>query len=128
MTVKHLDHLNLDVADLDESVAWYGRVLGFEPVEHGVYQGFPWTIVRSGEAMLCLYERGVPTPGVGGLHHIGLRITDPEALERTLEAHGVPVDDGKPWRWPHSTSWYVRDPTGYHLELVHWDDDVVAFG
>ena len=35
MTIKHLDHLNLTVNNLAESVAWYARVLGFELVEQG---------------------------------------------------------------------------------------------
>ena len=55
--VKHLDHLNMTVTDLAESLDWYRRVLDFEKVEDGLYQGHPWASIRSGDAMLCLYER-----------------------------------------------------------------------
>jgi catechol 2,3-dioxygenase-like lactoylglutathione lyase family enzyme len=30
-----LDHLNLTVRNLEESIAWYGRVFGFKKVEGG---------------------------------------------------------------------------------------------
>ena len=35
MKVKQLDHLNLSVQDLDESIDWYRRVFGFSVVEEG---------------------------------------------------------------------------------------------
>ncbi len=35
MTVQQLDHLNLTVDDFDTTVAWYGRLFGFELVEKG---------------------------------------------------------------------------------------------
>ena len=56
MKVEHLDHLNLSVRDFEESVAWYGRVFGFELVEEDVQEGVRWGVIRSGEAMLCIYE------------------------------------------------------------------------
>ena len=33
MTVTQLDHLNVTVENVAESVKWYGRVFGFERVE-----------------------------------------------------------------------------------------------
>ena len=35
MTIKHLDHLNLTAANLEESLQWYRDVFGFEVVEKG---------------------------------------------------------------------------------------------
>ena len=56
MTVKHLDHLNLSVADMAASTDFYGRVFGFLEVDGGVQDGVRWMILKSGEALLCLYE------------------------------------------------------------------------
>jgi len=136
MTIKHLDHLNLTVSDLEASVRWYGRVLGFSPVESGIYRGEPWKILRAGEAMLALYQRpGRHHPGDDergrldqlGVSHFGLRITDRETWERTIERERVEVAYGGSVRWPHSTSWYVEDPDGYEIEVALWDQDRVAF-
>ena len=54
--IKFIDHLNMTVRNLDESLDWYARVFGFEWVESGEREGVRWAIIRSGEAMLCLYE------------------------------------------------------------------------
>jgi catechol-2,3-dioxygenase len=133
MAVKHLDHLNMSVRDLEESVRWYGRVFGFEPQERGTYDGRPWAILRSGEALLCLYEhrgRGEPDPeahGHHGLSHFGLRITDRVAWEATVAREKVPVQYGGAYDWPHSTAWYVTDPTGHEIEVALWQDDRIRF-
>jgi len=133
MAVKHLDHLNMSVRDLAESLAWYGRVFGFQTVESGVSEGRPWAILRSGEALLCLYEhpeRGGPDPEVHGHHglsHFGLRITDRAEWEATIAREGVRVEYGGAFPWPHSTAWYVLDPTGHEIEVALWNEDRIRF-
>jgi catechol 2,3-dioxygenase-like lactoylglutathione lyase family enzyme len=132
MVVKHLDHLNVSVADLTATEDWYARVFGFRKVEGGTYDGRPWSILRSGDALLCCYEhpeRKDPDPEVHGHHglaHFGLRITDRASWEETMRRENVHVSIG-PHPWPHSTAWYVSDPTGYEIEVACWDDDSVRF-
>jgi catechol 2,3-dioxygenase-like lactoylglutathione lyase family enzyme len=133
VSVRQLDHLNMSVASFSESADWYRRVFGFEKVEEGVYDGRPWGILRAGDALLCLYEhpeRGTPDPEEHGHHapaHFGLRIDDREAWEETVRREKVRVEYGGPVRWPHSTAWYVSDPTGYEIEVALWDGDRVRF-
>ncbi len=85
MKIKHLDHLNMTVANLSESIVWYRDVFGFDVRERGVRNGTPWAIIQSGEAILCMYEdasRSGPQQFLkrGGdahtIYHFGLRITD----------------------------------------------------
>jgi catechol 2,3-dioxygenase-like lactoylglutathione lyase family enzyme len=135
--VKHLDHLNMSVRDLEASVTWYGRVFGFRKVEEGITDdGVTWAIVRAGEAMLCLYEHprrelldgaALLARGLHGLNHFSLRVSDPEAWKVAAEREGVEVRYGGAIEWPNSTSWYVLDPTGYEIEVAAWDDDAVRF-
>lgn len=133
MSPAQLDHLNLTVADLDESIAWYHDVFGFARVEGGeMDDGTRWAIVRADDSMLCMYEHPEldrPGPSGGGhqVNHFGLRITDRPAWEAAVARLGIPVRYGGPVRWPHSTSWYVTDPTGWEIEVAHWDDDRVRF-
>ncbi len=35
MTIK-LDHINLTLANLKQSIEWYGKIFGFELVESGI--------------------------------------------------------------------------------------------
>jgi catechol 2,3-dioxygenase-like lactoylglutathione lyase family enzyme len=135
--VKHLDHLNLTVADLDASLDFYGRVFGFARVEGGVQDdGTRWAIVRAGEALLCLYEKhGLAQyrykerirRGLHGVNHFALRITDRAAWEATIEREGLSVSYGGAIEWPHSTAWYVNDPTGHEIEVALWHQDTIGF-
>lgn len=133
--LAHLDHLNMTVRDLAESVDWYRRVLDFEQVEEGVsgQTGASWAILRSGDAMLCLYEHpdlafeAKATRAHHGLGHFAVRITDRAAWEARMKREGVAVGYGGVVTWPHSASWYVTDPTGYEIEVVAWTADVISF-
>lgn len=134
--VKHLDHLNLTVESFDETVDWYRRVFDFELVQEEVTdRGVRWGVIRSGDAMLCIYERPNKEPPrayedrAHTIRHFGLRITDRAAWEETMEREKLELGyGGAAVRWPHSTAWYVEDPTGHEIEVALWDDDTVRFG
>lgn len=138
MQVKQLDHLNLSVHDFDETAAWYGRVFGFEVAQDETDgDGVRWGVLRSGDAMLCIYqhpELEFETPdaarraGRHAIRHFGLRITDREAWLATAEREKLEFAYGGEVQWPHSSAWYVDDPTGYHIEVALWNGDRVAFG
>ncbi len=133
MNVSNLDHLNLTVKNLDESKLWYENLFGFFEVESGVRSGVKWSILRSGDAMLCMYEHPElenPDHNDGENHkiyHFGLRINDRNQFESKLKRHKVAVEYGGAIRYPHSTSWYISDPTGYEIEVALWDENRVRF-
>ncbi len=130
-----LDHLNFSVRSFAESALWYQNTFGFEKVEEGVEKDGPWGVLRAGDAMLCIYE----SPKLADLrtspesekfhyiYHFGIRIHDREKWEQTVERHKIHLYYGGAIRYPHSTSWYVKDPTGYMIEVALWDQDEVKF-
>jgi catechol 2,3-dioxygenase-like lactoylglutathione lyase family enzyme len=132
--VAALDHLNLSVRNFEETAAWYQRVFGFQVAERGLYEGLPWGVLKNGNSMLCVYEspdkkppRGDETENSHQISHFGLRIHDQDAWRKTLGEQKVPTYYGSPVRYPHSTSWYVTDPTGYMIEVAYWDENRVQF-
>ncbi len=134
MQVQQLDHLNMNVSNLARSVQWYADVFGFSEQEAGVYRGRPWRILRSGNAMLALYE----VPGLADgesaesapprLNHFALRIVDRKSWEQTMQSQQVKVEYDGEIKWPHSTSWYVLDPDGNEIEVVLWAHNQIRFG
>jgi len=133
MQIKHLDHINLSVASFENTARWYERVFGFRVVERGVREGRPWGVLRGGDAMLCIYEHAelkfedseqLGKRGLHGIAHLGFRITDRDAWLKTVKAENL---DTYYWRYPHSESWYVNDPTGWEIEVALWDNDQVRF-
>lgn len=136
MNVKHLDHLNLSVSSFEETATWYHRVFGFEVVEKGLYQNRPWGVLKGGEAMLCIYEdperqfldsEKLGVERLHGLSHFALRISNSQHWEDVVIREEIKVDYGGAYRWPHSTSWYISEPTGYVIEVVLWDGDQIVF-
>ncbi len=132
MTIKHIDHINMTVNNIQDTLDWYGRVFGFSLVEEGWRDGRRWAVIRGGDAMLCIYEEpdfrneDPYNRKVHGVAHFGLRISDRAAWEQTLEREKIKFT--YPWqRYPHSKSWYVEDPTGYEIEVALWDNDEISF-
>jgi len=136
MQLKNIDHINLTVANFDETVAWYQRVFDFELVEEDVQDGTRWGVIRQGEVMLCIYQFAacrledrfsLRKMGLHGINHFGLRITDRDVWEKTIDQEKIQVLYDGPIRWKHSTSWYINDPTGWEIEIALWDNDTVVF-
>lgn len=130
MNIKRLDHLNMTVNNFHESAEWYQRVFGFKIVEEGTDDGRPWGILRAGNAMLCIYEHpNLDSPNrhsrkEHGLSHFALTIDDPEAWRKVVSEQKIPLNWGGEVKWPNSTAWYISDPTGYEIEVAHWNDGV----
>ena len=125
-----LDHINLTVRNLQESINWYSRVFGFEVVEEALYKGRKMAVIRSQNNMLCMYEypdlKAPEDDNQNHRHnHFALRITDVKQWEEIIEKEKVAIDHT--WQYPHSYSWYLYDPTGYEIEVVHWHDQKVSF-
>lgn len=129
-----LDHLNLTVRDFSESADWYKRVFGFLLVEEGMDKDGPWGILRSGDFMLCIYESPSRSPLdekdrrlFHQIYHFGLRVKDQRAWEETLNSEKLRTYYRSPVEYPYSLSWYIKDPTGYMIEVALWNDDQVSF-
>lgn len=133
--VQQLDHLNLTVKNLQESLGFYRELFAFEVAQVGEDEPYPWRIIKSGDAMLCLYEHPelpegphYPTPPTQQeMRHFALRIADGPSFFRLVKQLGVELAYGGPVRWPHSTSYYLSDPSGYQIEVVAWDEDTIRF-
>ncbi|GAA3700531.1 VOC family protein [Nonomuraea antimicrobica] len=120
--IDHLDHLVLTVADVEETVDFYGRVLGMEAVTFGAGR----RALGFGSQKINLHEKGRefdpkaarPTPGSADLCLISAVPID-EVL-RHLEACGVPVEEGPVSRTGAQgpiTSVYFRDPDRNLIEV-----------
>lgn len=131
----YLDHINLSVKNFEETVQWYKDVFDFELVEQGTRFGRRWGILKNGDSMICFGEapkKKELTDEVyeeyHGINHFGLRITDRKAWEDTVKKYSIKTYYASPVNYPHSTSWYILDPTGHEIEVALWDNDEVRFG
>lgn len=136
MSVTQLDHLNLSVSNFKETVEWYQKVFGFILVEKGIQDDKPWGIIQKESALLCIYEQQdlvlldrfeSAEKSIHYLAHFGLRIDNQQVWEETIKREKIDVMYDGPIRWPKSIAWYIKDPTGWEIEVVLWDNNKIQF-
>jgi glyoxylase I family protein len=131
--VAEIDHLDLVVTSLEESLAFYRGLLGplgwvrespivGERGERVVYLG------RMGQAgSISLREAQSETPHdryAVGIHHLAIRVDSREAVDERaawLRAQGAEIESG-PREYDYVPGYYAvffRDPSGIKLEIVH---------
>lgn len=113
------DHLVLNVADVERSLAWYRDVLGMEPVRLEEWRRgeVPFVSVRVNESTIIdLIERARTGENAD---HIAL-VVDDDTYERFLSDPPVPIVRGPVSLFGAQGSgegFYLRDPDGNGVEL-----------
>ena len=131
-SVAKLDHVNFTVSNLNETAEWYKNIFNFELVEEGVSQtGHKWGILKSGDTMLAITEYPEKTWYFGDkfhqTYHFGLRLKNKNEWEEKIKDYDLETFYSSPITYPHSTSWYVKDPTGNEIEVAIWANNEVMF-
>jgi predicted enzyme related to lactoylglutathione lyase len=103
-----LNHIALEVGDIDEALAFYGRLFEFKLRGNNEKMAF----IDLGDQFIAL-QKGRKQPPDDG-RHFGLVVDDKEAARRVLEAAGVIPIDG-----PFLD---FRDPWGNRIEVVEYEN------
>ncbi len=117
-----LDHVVLNVADVERSVAWYRDELGLEPVRLAEWRRgevlFPSLRVDEGTIVDLLQAERTGQ----NVDHVCL-VIEPTDLEALKSSGRFEVVDGPARRFGargDGTSLYVLDPDGNLVELRHY--------
>jgi lactoylglutathione lyase len=103
-----LNHIALEVGDIEEALAFYGRIFKFELRGKSDTMAF----IDLGDQFLAL-QKGRNQSADDG-RHFGLVVDDKAAARRALQDAGVPPIDG------HFLDF--RDPWGNRIEIVGYDN------
>jgi catechol 2,3-dioxygenase-like lactoylglutathione lyase family enzyme len=103
-----INHVALEVGDIDEALAWYGRFLEFEL--RGRRDTMAW--IDLGDQFIALSRGRSQGPDEG--RHFGLVVDGKEELREALRADGVEV--------PGSGHLAFHDPWGNTVEVVDYRD------
>jgi catechol 2,3-dioxygenase-like lactoylglutathione lyase family enzyme len=122
MRVRAFDHVVLNVADVERSLAWYCGELGLEPMRVDEWRAgkvfFP-SVRVSDDTIIDLLALA---PNGNNVDHICL-VIDPVDLDELAASGRFDVVDGPGQRFGargEGTSLYVRDPDGNTVELRHY--------
>jgi catechol 2,3-dioxygenase-like lactoylglutathione lyase family enzyme len=103
-----INHVALEVGDLEEALAFYGSI--FELRLRGREPGMAF--VDMGDQFIALSAGRSDQPD--GARHFGLVVDDKEAVRAALERAGVRIERGRRLDF--------RDPWGNHVQVVDYRD------
>jgi catechol 2,3-dioxygenase len=123
--LKKIGHVQLRVADLERSKAFYCDVLGFRVAEQDPKHGDVFMTLGEDFHTLDLAQHPSPETGQGpsrpvGLAHIAFQVPTYEALReayRTLLEHRIPIE--RAMDHVNQRSIYFLDPDGNRLEIYY---------
>ena len=131
MKVHYLGHVVFYVKDLDQSLAFYRDLLGFQEVGR-IFNGAAAALTagRTHHELLLIQVGDVPGPPPEprrGLYHIGIKVGDSldelRAVKRDLERAGITIAGMSDHTV--SQSLYLHDPDGNEVELYVDADESV---
>jgi lactoylglutathione lyase len=101
-----LNHVALEVGDVEEALEFYGRIFEFELRGRGGRMAF----IDMGDQFIALAAGRLQEPDAH--RHFGLVVDDKEAARSALQQAGVDVQP--------SGSVDFRDPWGNHVQIVEY--------
>ena len=104
-----INHIALEVGDVDEALAWYGRFFEFELRGRA---GARMAFIDMGDQFIAL--AGSRSQPADESRHFGLVVDDKEAVRAALQDAGVSVR--------RSGSLDFHDPWGNHVQVVDYRD------
>ena len=118
LKARMIDHINMKVKNLDESVKFYKNLFGFviKQEENQNKIDAPSKIIGNDSIKLCLYEIPDMSPE-GGIAHFGFNVENFDEVISKCEELGVKILYDGVINWEKSKSVYIVDPSGYELEL-----------
>lgn len=109
-----MDHVNMAVKNLEESVKFYKDLFGFVVKKEQPEQKSK--IIGNDSIKLCLYEDPDMKPE-GGIAHFGFHIQNFDDIMEKCKSLGVTIYYDGPVQFEKSRSIYISDPNGYDIEL-----------
>ena len=103
-----INHVALDVGDLDDALEFYGRIFQIDRVDREPGMAF----IEMGDQFIALSEGDHGPPDRS--RHFGLVVDDKPAVRAALEVAGVEVSPGSRLNF--------RDPWGNFVQVVDYRD------
>lgn len=125
ITIRHVNHIGIRVADRDRSIAFY-RQFGFEPIYEDANE--PVVIVRNAEGVEINFIVNAADANDGrnilmdepvkyaGYTHVALDVASMDDTVAALDDLNIAISDG-PLKLGDGYSLFVRDPDANVIEL-----------
>ena len=122
MELEALDHIGLNVADVDRSIGWYEDVLGLIRIHEETWGDFPAVLVANGSGVALFPREGTTQVARDDddMGHVGFR-TSRRGLEQAkaeVNEKGIEYHEGD-----YGIAWsiYFDDPDGHQVEITTYE-------
>ncbi len=116
--IHELNHVALHVSNLEESMEFYGNVIGLPLLPRPAFN-FPGAWFALGSQELHLIYDDTLVPANRKHHHFALLVDDVFAAKAELESKGIAEFKGPAPRPDGPMQLFFSDPDGYLIELYH---------
>lgn len=113
----HIDHCSVVITDVAKARRFYGEVLGLREIPAPREFDFVALWYDLGGTYLHLLLKDAPD--TVSPRHVCLHVTDAAAARDHFHRFGVPTDETV--KIAAADRFFVRDPDGNRIELLHWD-------
>ncbi len=123
LKITKLLHTRMRVSDMDQTIAFYTRVLGLEVLERKVSpRGSHLAFLRvpnSEELIeLCSFPPSGPVKVQEDLVHLAFQVENLDMTIAALKEQGVRITDGPTTSSSGSRFIFIDAPDGYEVELI----------
>ncbi|MFA9380363.1 MAG: VOC family protein, partial [Acetanaerobacterium sp.] len=126
-----IGHLAITVKDMEKSLDFYTRVLGFERAFDidNPENGEPWIVyvnMGNGQFIELFYGGTIDTPWNGrlrGFNHICFVVDDIQKIAKQIEGAGYKLDKQPKFGCDNNWQCWVTDPDGIRVEMMQLGDD-----
>jgi len=124
-------HLAITAKDMDKSLDFYTRVLGFKKafeIKHPK-TGAPWInylYIGNGQFAELFYDGSVDNPWkeeLRGFNHVSLLVDDIHSVVEKIKKEGVEVTGGPMQGGDNNWQAWIKDPDGIRIELMQIVED-----
>ena len=114
LKISSIDHINMSVKNLAQSVEFYKNLFGFEIKKEQPEEKSK--IIGNDNVKLCLYEDSEMKPE-GAIAHFGFHVENFDEIMKICTSLGVKIYYDGHVQFEKSRSIYISDPNGYDIEL-----------
>jgi catechol 2,3-dioxygenase-like lactoylglutathione lyase family enzyme len=118
MELQKLEHININVSDLDASVQFYKNILGMKQGERPNFKNpGAWLYLGETAVVHLTHGRSESQAGSGTLDHLAFRASDLSGFTESLKDKKIEFEERRvPDQQQHQV--FFEDPDGITIEIV----------
>ena len=128
--IRKIAHVCIFAKDIDETAAWYARVLGFDKVFNFTRDGrvFGYYLDAGGDTHVEVFENAEAEYSKRNqINHICFETDDLDGFIAHAKSKGVAITEKK-LGVDHTWQAWLADPSGVKLEIFQYTPDSMQFG